>query len=75
MLRKQAQAQTLMSFQIHKNGSAIDGINYPNVEAAFAAMGKAAQGGEVTAVDKFDQIVRRYTLDECRSARRSSNRA
>ena len=35
------------------------------------ALEKAAQGGEVTAVDALDQIVRRYTADECRNARNS----
>ena len=64
-----------MSFQIHKNGSAVDGVSYPTLEEASAAMEKAAQGGEVTAVDEFDQIVRRYTSEECRTARNFSNKA
>jgi hypothetical protein len=64
-----------MSFQIHKNGSAVDGISYSSLEEAAAALEQAAQGGEVTAVDGHDQIVRRYTLDECRNARNSSNKA
>ena len=63
-----------LSFQIHKNGSAVDGVSYPSLEEAFAALEKAAQGGEVTAVDAFDQIVRRYTADECRTARNFSNK-
>ena len=61
-------------FQIHKNGSAVDGVSYPSLEEAFAAVEKAAQGGEVTAVNEFDQIVRRYTADECRKARNFSNK-
>jgi hypothetical protein len=60
-----------MSFQIHKNGSAVDGVSYANLEEASVALEKAAQGGEVTAVDGLDQIVRRYTSDECRTAARN----
>jgi hypothetical protein len=63
-----------MSFQIHKNGSAVDGASYPSLEEASAALEKAAQGGEVIQVDRFDQVVRRYTLDECRNARHSWNK-
>ena len=63
-----------MSFQIHKNGSAVDGVSYPSLEEASAALEKAAQGGEVTQVDRLDQVVRRYTLDECRNARRLWNK-
>jgi hypothetical protein len=55
-------------FQIHKNGSAIDGVSYASLREASAALEKAAQGGEVTGVDGFDRIVRRYTSDECRAA-------
>jgi len=58
-----------MSFQIHKNGCAVDGVSYPSLEAAAVALEKTAQGGEVTQVDGFDRIVRRYTSDECRTAR------
>jgi hypothetical protein len=64
-----------MSFQIHKNGSAVDGVSYPSLEEASAALEKAAQGGEVIQVDGLDQVVRRYTLDECRNARNSWNKA
>ncbi len=75
MLPKQNNAQTPMFFQIHKNGSAVDGVSYASLEEASAALEKAAQGGEVTAVDGLDQIVRRYTSDECRTARTSWNKA
>ena len=64
-----------MCFQIHKNGSAVDGVSYPSLEQASAALEKAGQGGEVTAVDGQDQIVRRYTPDECRTARKLWNKA
>jgi hypothetical protein len=64
-----------MCFQIHKNGSAVDGISYPSLEQASAALEKAGQGGEVTSVNGLDQIVRRYTADECRTARNTRNRA
>jgi hypothetical protein len=64
-----------MSFQIHKNGRAVDGISYPSLEEASAALEKAAQGGEVNLVDRLDQVVRRYTLNECRNARNSWNKA
>jgi hypothetical protein len=64
-----------LSFQIHKNGGAVDGVNYPSLEAAAAALEKAAQGGEVTAVNGQDEIVRRYTLNECRAARSIRDRA
>jgi hypothetical protein len=64
-----------MCFQIHKNGSAVDGISYPSLEQAAAALGKAAEGGEVTAVNGLDQIVRRYTAGECRTALQARNKA
>jgi hypothetical protein len=66
--------RTGLSFQIHKNGSPVDGVSYPSLEEASAAMEKAAQGGEVTAVNELDQIVRRYTSDECRTARNFSDK-
>jgi hypothetical protein len=74
---KHGNAQSVKFFQIHKNGSAVDGISYASLEEASAALDKAAQGGEVTGVDELDQIVRRYTLDECRNARnvRSNRKA
>lgn len=68
-MRKPNNAQTVLHFQIHKNGTAVDGASYPSLEAASVALEKAAQGGEVTQVDGFDQVVRRYTADECRTAR------
>lgn len=64
----------MIFFQIHKNGSAVDGVSYSSIEEAAAALEKAAQGGEVTAVDGRDQIVRRYTPEECRAARNSWNK-
>jgi hypothetical protein len=64
-----------LCFQIHKNGSAVDGVSYPSLEEAAAALEKAAQGGEVTAVNGLDQIVRRYTTDECRTARNTRYKA
>jgi len=56
-------------FQIHKNGVPVDGVSYSTLIEASVALEKTAQGGEVTAVDGLDQIVRRYTADECRKAR------
>ncbi|MGA1987204.1 MAG: hypothetical protein ABSG72_13135 [Candidatus Sulfotelmatobacter sp.] len=67
--------QNIMFFQIHKNGSAVDGVSYPSLEAAAAALGKTAQAGEVTQVDGLDRIVRRYTSEECRIARNAWNKA
>lgn len=75
MLPKQNKPQDVRFFQIHKNGSAVDGVSYPSLEEASVALEKAAQGGEVTAVDGLDQIVRRYTSDECRTARNFWNKA
>jgi hypothetical protein len=66
--------QNPMSFQIHKNGSAVDGVSYGSLEEASAALEKAAQGGEVTQVDRLDQVVRRYTSEECRTARNFWNK-
>jgi hypothetical protein len=66
---KQNDGQNLMFFQIHRNGCAVDGASYPSLEEACVALAKAAQGGEVTAVNGLDQIVRRYTSEECRAAR------
>jgi hypothetical protein len=71
---KRDNPQNSMSFQIHKNGSAVDGVSYPSLEEASSALEKAAQGGEVTQVDRFDQVVRRYTLDECRNVRSSRSK-
>jgi hypothetical protein len=68
MLPRQNPPRNAMFFQIHKNGSAIDGVSYTSLEEASAALDKAAQGGEVTAVDGLDQIIRRYTSEECRAA-------
>jgi hypothetical protein len=75
MVPKRNHPQNLTSFQIHKNGSAVDGVSYPSLEEASAALEKAAQGGEVTQVDELDQVVRRYTLNECRNARNFGNKA
>jgi hypothetical protein len=72
-MHRQNSPQNLM-FQIHKNGSAVDGISYASLEEAATALAKAAQGGEVTQVDRLDQVVRRYTVDECRNARNSYNK-
>lgn len=43
----------------------MDGHSYLSLEEAFAVLQEASQGGEVTEVDAFDRIVRRYTLAEC----------
>jgi hypothetical protein len=59
-----------MFFQIHKNGRAIDGGSYPTLGEASAILERAAQGGEVAEVDECDKVIRRYTLEECRSAAR-----
>lgn len=75
MFPKQNSLQNPMFFQVHKNGSAVDGVSYTTLEDASAALEKAAQGGEVTAVDGLDRIVRRYTADECRTARNFGNKA
>jgi hypothetical protein len=69
MFPKQNKHQNQMCFQIHKNGAAVDGVSYATLLEASAALEKAGQGGEVTEVDGLDQIVRRYTAEECRSAR------
>jgi hypothetical protein len=71
MLPKQNNPQNPVFFQIHRNGSAVDGVSYATLEEACAALVKAARGGEVTAVDGLDQIVRRYTSGECQTARNS----
>ena len=64
---KGSYARKATFFQIHKNGSAVDGASYASLREAAEALGKAAQGGEVTAVDGFDRILRRYTAEECRA--------
>lgn len=69
MIPKQHARPNALFFQIHRDGSAVDGVSYATLEQASAALEKAAQGGEVTAVDELDQIVRRYTAEECRAAR------
>ncbi len=57
-----------MFFQIHKDGLPVDGNSYGSLEEASAVLEKAEQGGEVTEVDASDKIVRRYTLQERRTA-------
>ena len=69
MLQKPNKLQNQMCFQIYKNGAPVDGVSYRTLVEASVALEKAAQGGEVTEVDGLDQIVRRYTADECRKAR------
>jgi hypothetical protein len=71
MLPKQDKQQNQMCFQIHKNGGPVDGVSYATLAEASAALERAGQGGEVTAVDGLDQILRRYTADECCNARNS----
>ena len=71
MLPKQSKQQNQLCFQIHKNGGPVDGVSYATLVEASAALEKAGQGGEVTAVNGLDQIVRRYTAEECRNARNS----
>jgi hypothetical protein len=68
MLQKQNKRQNQMCFQIHKNGAPVNGVSYPTLVQAWVALEKAAEGGEVTAVDELDQIIRRYTANECRNA-------
>ena len=69
MLPRQNKQQNQMCFQIHKNGGPVDGVSYATLVEASAALERAGQGGEVTAVDALDRIIRRYTADECRNAR------
>jgi hypothetical protein len=64
------ETETPMFFQIHRDGLAIDGASYASLEEASAALEKAERGGEVVEVDTSDRIVRRYTLQECRTAAR-----
>ncbi len=71
MLTKQNKQQNQMCFQIHRNGVPVDGVSYASLLEASAALEKAGRGGEVTEVDGLDQVVRRYTAEECRSARNS----
>jgi len=71
MLLRQNKQQNQVCFQIHKNGAPVDGVSYATLSEASASLEKAGQGGEVTAVDGLDQIVRRYTAEECRNARNS----
>jgi len=69
MIPRQSDLPDAVFFQIHRNGSAVDGVSYATLEEAAAALEKTARGGEVAAVNRLDQIVRRYTSDECRAAR------
>jgi hypothetical protein len=60
-----------MFFQIHKDGQAVDGKSYASLEEASVALEKAEQGGQITEVDASDKIVRRYTVQESRTAARN----
>lgn len=70
MLQERKKTGESTFFQIHRNGQAVEGNSYPSLEEASAALEKSAQGGEVTEVNALDRIMRRYTLDECRTAAR-----
>jgi hypothetical protein len=70
MLQSRNKSVGATFFQIHKDGSAVEGNSYPTLAEASAALEKAGQGGEVNEVDASDRITRRYTLDECRAAAR-----
>jgi hypothetical protein len=59
-----------MFFQIHKDGQAVDGSSYSSLKEASAALEKTEQGGQVAEVDASDKVIRRYTLQECRTAAR-----
>ena len=61
-----------MFFQIHKDGHAVDGSSYSTLAEASSALDQAEQGGQVVEVDATDNIVRRYTLQECRASTRSA---
>lgn len=61
-----------MFFQIHKDGQAVDGRSYLSLEEASTALDKAERGGQVAEVDATDKVIRRYTLQECRTATRKS---
>jgi hypothetical protein len=63
-----------MFFQIHRDGSAVDGKCYRSLGEASSALEGTAEGGEVTEVDACDRIVRRYTVEESRRAARDSRR-
>lgn len=64
-----------MFFQIHKDGRAVDGCSYSTLEEASSILIKAEEGGHVAEVDGSDKIIRSYTLQECRKAARSFQRA
>lgn len=61
----------MMFFQIHRDGQAVDGTSYRTLQEASAALQKAERGGQVAEVDESDRIIRRYTLQECRTATRN----
>ena len=71
MLERQKSRDSVF-FQIHKDGHAVDGRSFGSLPEACVFLEKAAQGGEVTEVDAFDRILRRYTLTECRTIVRHS---
>jgi hypothetical protein len=59
-----------MFFQIHKDGQSVDGSSYSSLAEASAALEKTEQGGQIAEVDESDRVVRRYTLQESRTAAR-----
>jgi hypothetical protein len=63
-----------MFFQIHKDGQSVDGSSYRSLEEASAALEKSEHGGQVAEVDASDRIVRRYTVQESRTAARRFRR-
>jgi len=71
MLQERKKPGESTFFQIHRNGQAVEGNSYPTLGEASTVLEKSAQGGEVTEVNALDRIMRRYTLDECRTAARN----
>ncbi len=59
-----------MFFQIHKDGQAVDGGCYPTLAEASMVLEQMEQGGQIAEVDSSDRVVRRYTLQESRTAAR-----
>ena len=45
-----------MFFQLHHDGSAVDGKNYSSLEDASAVLEKTEKGGEVAEVDASDRV-------------------
>jgi hypothetical protein len=59
----------LRYFQVHKDGKNVSGeATYPSLEQAALALRDAPAGSEEVEIDGANEVIRRYTREECATA-------